>query len=165
MSKNLETKQQFVDEIKGKFEKAQSAVIVDYRGLTVEEVTQLRKNMREAGVEYKVYKNTLMRRAAKGTAFEALTESLTGPNAVAFGYEDAVIPAKILNDFAKEHKALELKAGVIDGEYYGIDTIKEIAEIPSRDVLIAKFLGSIQSPLSKFACVLKAIADKNEEVA
>lgn len=164
MSNNLSLKKQVVEEIKGKFAKAQSAVIVDYRGLTVEEATALRKNMREAGVEYKVYKNTLTRLAVKDTAFESLTEDLKGPNAVAFGYEDPVVPAKILNDFAKEHKALELKSCVVEGQYYGVDTIKEIAEIPSREVLYAKFLGSIQSPISDFAYLLKAIADKNEDV-
>ncbi|QZY54637.1 50S ribosomal protein L10 [Crassaminicella profunda] len=161
MSSNLETKKQVVEEIKEKFSKAQSAVVVDYRGLTVEEATQLRKNMREAGVEYKVYKNTLMRLAVKETEFEPLTADLTGPNAVAFGYEDPVTPAKILNDFAKEHKTLELKSAVVEGQYYGVDTIKEIAEIPSRDVLLAKLLGSIKSPLSNLAYLLQAIADKD----
>ncbi|QXM07301.1 50S ribosomal protein L10 [Crassaminicella indica] len=161
MSSNLEIKKQIVEEIKGKFSKAQSAVVVDYRGLTVEEATELRKKMREAGVEYKVYKNTLMRLAVKDTDFESLTANLTGPNAVAFGYEDPVTPAKILNDFAKDHKALELKAGVVEGQYYDVDTIKEIAEIPSREVLLAKLLGSIKSPLSNLAYLLQAIADKN----
>ncbi|TCO75025.1 50S ribosomal protein L10 [Marinisporobacter balticus] len=162
MSSNLELKKQVVEEIKEKFTKAQSAVVVDYRGLTVEEATALRKNMREAGVDYKVYKNTLTRLAVKGTEFEPLTENLTGPNAVAFGYEDPITPAKILNDFAKEHKALELKSCVVEGQYYGVDTIKQIAEIPSREVLLAKFLGSIKSPISNFAYLLQAIADKNE---
>jgi large subunit ribosomal protein L10 len=162
MSSNLELKKQVVEEIKEKFTKAQSAVVVDYRGLTVEEATALRKNMREPGVDYKVYKNTLTRLAIKGTEFEPLTENLTGPNGVAFGYEDPITPAKILNDFAKEHKALELKSCVVEGQYYGVDTIKQIAEIPSREVLLAKFLGSIQSPVSKLAYLLQAIADKNE---
>ncbi|QEK11157.1 50S ribosomal protein L10 [Crassaminicella thermophila] len=161
MSSNLDVKKQIVEEIKEKFSKAQSAVIVDYRGLTVEEVTELRKQMREAGVEYKIYKNTLMRLAVKDTDFESLTADLTGPNAVAFGYEDPVTPARILNDFAKEHKALELKSGVVEGQYYDIETIKQIAEIPSREVLLAKFLGSIKSPLSNLAYLLQAIADKN----
>ncbi|MCT4621723.1 MAG: 50S ribosomal protein L10 [Marinisporobacter sp.] len=161
MSSNLETKKQVVEEIKEKFSKAQSAVVVSYRGLTVEEATELRKNMREAGVEYKVYKNTLMRLAVKETEFEPLTADLTGPNAVAFGYEDPVTPAKILNDFAKEHKDLELKSAVVEGQYYGVDTIKEIAEIPSREVLLAKLLGSIKSPLSNLAYLLQAIADKD----
>jgi large subunit ribosomal protein L10 len=161
MSSNLETKKQVVEEIKEKFSKAQSAVVVNYRGLTVEEATELRKNMREAGVEYKVYKNTLMRLAVKETAFEPLTSDLTGPNAVAFGYEDPVTPAKILNDFAKEHENLELKSAVVEGQYYGVDTIKEIAEIPSREVLLAKLLGSIKSPLSNLAYLLQAIADKD----
>ncbi|WZL72643.1 50S ribosomal protein L10 [Clostridiaceae bacterium 35-E11] len=162
MSNNLEVKKQVVEEIKEKFNKAQSAVIVDYRGISVEEATELRKKMREAGVEYKVYKNTLTRLAAKETGFEALLGDLTGPNAIAFGYEDPVTPAKILNDFAKDHKALELKAGLVEGQYCDIQKIKEIAEIPSREVLLAKFLGSIKSPISNLAYLLQAIADKNE---
>lgn len=162
MSNNLEVKKQIVEEIKEKFSKAQSAVIVDYRGISVEEATELRKKMREAGVEYKVYKNTLTRLAAKETGFEALLGDLTGPNAIAFGYEDPVIPAKILNDFAKDHKALELKAGLVEGQYCDVEKIKSIAEIPSREVLLAKLLGSIKSPLSNFAYLLQAIADKNE---
>ncbi|WP_129600972.1 50S ribosomal protein L10 [Anaerophilus nitritogenes] len=160
MSNSLEIKKQVVEEIKEKFQKAQSAVVADYRGLTVEEVTELRSKMREAGVEYKVYKNTFMRLAVKGTGFEPLTTDLTGPNAVAFSYEDPVVPAKILNDFAKDHKNLELKAAVVEGQYYGVDTIKEIAEIPSREVLLAKFLGSIKSPLSNLAYLLQGIADQ-----
>lgn len=163
MSANLEAKRQVVEEIKEKFSKAQSAVLVDYKGLTVEQADRLRKSMREAGVDYKVYKNTLVRLAVKDSEFAELTENLTGTNAIAFGYEDPVSPAKILNDFAKETKALKLKAGVVEGQYYGADTIQEIADIPSRDVLLAKLLGSIKSPLSNFAYLLKAIADKNEE--
>lgn len=160
MSNNLEIKKQIVEEIKEKFSKAQSAVIVDYRGLNVEEVTELRKKMREAGVDYKVYKNTLTRLAAKETGYEALLGDLTGPNAIAFGYHDPVTPAKILNDFAKDHKKLELKAGVVEGKYCNLEEIKAIAEIPPREVLLAKLLGSIKSPLSNLAYLLQAIADK-----
>jgi large subunit ribosomal protein L10 len=162
MSNNLEIKKQIVEEIKEKFSKAKSAVVVDYRGLNVEEVTELRKKMREAGVEYKVYKNTMMRLAAKETGFGDLEGDLTGPNGVAFGYEDPVVPAKILNDFAKEHKNLELKAGVVEGQYCDLAKIQAIADIPSREVLLAKFLGSIKSPVSNLAYLLQAIADKNE---
>jgi large subunit ribosomal protein L10 len=165
MSNSIELKKQIVEEIKEKFSKAQSAVVVDYRGLTVEEATELRKKMREAEVEYKVYKNTLTRRAAEETGFEALLGDLTGPNAIAFGYNDPVIPAKILNDFAKDHKKLELKAGVVEGQYCDVDKIKAIAQIPGKEVLLAKFLGSIKSPISNFAYLLQAVIDKNEDGA
>lgn len=158
-------KKQVVEEIKEKFSKAQSAVVVDYRGLTVEEVTELRKQMREAGVDYKVYKNTLTRRAAEETGFEALLADLVGPNGIAFSYDDPVISAKVLNDFAKDHKKLELKAGLVEGLYCDVEGIKEIAEIPSRDVLLAKFLGSIKSPVSNLAYLLQAIVDKKEDGA
>ncbi len=160
MSNAIEIKKQIVEEIKEKFSKAQSAVIVDYRGLTVEEVTELRKKMREAGIDYKVYKNTMTRMAAQETGFESLLGDLTGPNAIAFSYADPVIPAKILNDFAKTHKKLELKSGVVEGKYCGLEEIKAIAEIPSREVLLAKLLGSIKSPVSNLAYLLQAIADK-----
>ncbi len=162
MSKNLDVKKQVVEEIKEKFGKAQSAVIVDYRGLTVEEVTELRRMMREAGVDYKVYKNTLTRRAAEETGFEALLGDLVGPNGIAFGYDDPVIPAKVLNDFAKDHKQLELKAGLVEGQYCDVEAIKEIAQIPGKEVLLAKLLGSIKSPISNFAYLLQGIIDKNE---
>ncbi len=162
---SLELKKQIVAEIQEKFSKAQAAVIVEYLGLTVEQANEMRKKLKEAGVEYKVYKNTLMRLAAKETAFEPLLKDLTGPNAIAFGYEDPVLPAKILNDFSKQFKKLSLKAGVIEGEYCDQDKLKAIAEIPTREELLAKFLGSIQSPLSKFAYVVQAIADQKEQNA
>lgn len=165
MSNSLELKKQIVEEIKEKFNKAQAAVVVDYRGLTVGETTELRKKMREAGVDYKVYKNTMTRIAAQETGFDALLGDLTGPNGIAFGYDDPVVPAKVLNDFAKDHKKLELKAGVVEGQYCDLDKIKAIAEIPSREVLLAKFLGSIKSPLSNFAYMLQAIIDKNDNSA
>ncbi|SHK05925.1 LSU ribosomal protein L10P [Geosporobacter subterraneus DSM 17957] len=164
MSSKLDIKKQIVEEIKEKFSKAQSAVIVDYRGLTVEEVTELRKKMREAGVEYKVYKNTMTRMAAQETGFEALLGDLTGPNAIAFGYNDPVTPAKILSDFAKDHKKLELKAGLVEGQYCDVEKVKAMANIPPREVLLAQFLGSIQSPVSGFARLVKAIADKQEGI-
>lgn len=162
MSKNLELKKQVVAEIKEKFEKAQSVVVVDYRGLKVEEADALRKAFREAGVDYKIYKNNLTKLAIEGTAFEVIGQDLTGPNAIAFGYGDPVVPAKIVKDFAKDHKNLEFKSGVIENKYCDLEAIKEIADIPSRDVLIAKFLGSIKSPVSNFAYLLQAVIDKNE---
>lgn len=161
MSKNLELKKQVVAEIKEKFEKAQSVVVVDYRGLKVEEADALRKAFREAGVDYKIYKNNLTKLAIEGTAFEAIGKDLTGPNAIAFGYGDPVTPAKIVKDFAKDHKNLEFKSGIIENKYCDLEAIKEIADIPSRDVLIAKFLGSIKSPVSNLAYLLQAIVDKN----
>lgn len=165
MSKNLELKKVKVDEIKGKFENAQSAILVDYRGLTVEEATELRTKFREAGVEYKVYKNNLVKLAIKDTAFEPLTADLTGPNAIAFGYEDPVVPAKIVKDFAKDHKNLELKSGVVEGDYCDLEKITAIADIPSREVLIGKFLGSIKSPVSNFVYLLSNIIEEKEKEA
>lgn len=165
MSNAIELKKQVVEEIKEKFSKAQSAVIVDYRGLTVGEATELRRKMREAGVDYKVYKNSLSRRAAEATGFEALLGDMVGPNAIAFGYDDPITPAKILNDFAKDHKKLELKAGMVEGQYCDLEGIKAIAQIPGREVLLAKFLGSIKSPLSNFAYMLQAVIDNKNEGA
>ena len=158
----VELKQPVVDEIKGLLDGAQSAVIVDYRGLTVEQDTKLRKNLREAGVVYKVYKNTLIKRAVEGTEFEGLTAHLEGPTAIAISKEDATAPARILFNFTKEAEALELKAGVVEGTYYDQDGIKVIATIPSREELLSKFLGSIQSPITNFARVIKQIAEQNE---
>lgn len=166
MNKNRQLKEQKVAEIKEKLQKAQAVVLSKYQGLTVEEDTQLRKSLREAGVEYKVYKNTLVTLAAKELGIESISEYLEGPVSIAFGYEDVTAPARILNDFAKDHKALELKAGLIDGELYDVDKIKQLATIPSKEVLIAKFLGSIKSPISSFARVISAIADsKGNETA
>lgn len=162
MSKNRQKKEVQVEEIRERFQKATSAVIVDYRGLNVAEVTELRKKFREQNVEYKVYKNRLVKLAIEGTEFTALEPELTGPNAIAFGFEDAVAPAKIIKDFAKKSPKLELKAGVIDGTFYDVEGIQLVADIPSREVLLAKFMGSIQSPISKFAYLLKAIADQKE---
>lgn len=162
MSANFENKKVVVEEIKSKFEKAQSVVVVDYRGLLVGEVNELRKNFREAGIEYKIYKNNLVKLAIKDSAFEALDGDLTGPSAFAFGYDDPVAPAKIINDFAKAHKNLELKCGVVEGKYLTTAEVTAIAEIPSREVLIAKFLGSIKSPVSNFAYLLSNIAEQKE---
>lgn len=161
----VEMKQPIVDEIKGYVKDAKAIVAVDYRGLTVEEDTKLRKQLREAGVVYKVYKNTLLKRAFEGTEFEALTKHLEGPTAVAFGLEDATAPARIINDVAKTAPKLEFKAGVVEGTYYDHKGIEIIATIPSREVLVSRLLGSLQSPITNFARVLKQIAEKQEEVA
>lgn len=158
----VEIKQPVVDEIKGHVEKAQSAVLVDYRGLTVEEDTRLRKALREAGVVYKVYKNTLLKRAFEGSDYAQLDQHLEGPTAIAFGIDDATAPARIISEFAKTAPALEIKAGVVEGTYYDAAGMQVIANIPSRDVLISRLLGSMQSPITNFARVLKQIAEKGE---
>ena len=161
----VELKQPVVAEISELLDGAKAAVIVDYRGLTVEEDTRLRKELRAAGVTYKVYKNTMINFAIKGTEFEGLASHLEGPTALAVSKEDAAAPAKILFEFGKKAKNLELKAGVVEGTYYDTDGIKVIATIPSRDVLLGRLLGSIQSPITNFARVLKQIAEKDGEVA
>lgn len=162
MNKNRQLKEAKVAEIREKLEKAQSVVLAQYQGLTVEEDTQLRKNLREAGIEYKVYKNTLVILAAKELGLEGINEYLEGPVSMAFGYEDATAPARILNDFAKDHKKLELKAAIVEKEIYNAEETKKLATIPSKEVLIAKLLGSIKSPLSNLAYLLNAIAEKKE---
>ena len=150
----IELKQPVVQEISDHIKDAQSVVLVDYRGLTVDEDTQLRKQLREAGVVYKVYKNTLMNFAFKGTDCESMCEMLEGPSAIAISKDDATAPARILSKFSKTAPALELKAGVVEGTFYDSDGIKVIASIPSREELLSKFLGSIQSPITNFARVL-----------
>ncbi|MDM8311190.1 LSU ribosomal protein L10P [Clostridium cadaveris] len=162
MNKNRQMKQAKVEEIKEKLQKSQSVILASYQGLTVEEDTQLRKSLREAGVEYKVYKNTLVILAAKELGIEGLDKHLQGPISIAIGYDDVTAPARILNDFAKTHKKLELKAGLVQGEIYDADKVKQLANIPSKDILIAKLLGSIKSPLSKFAYLLNAIKESKE---
>lgn len=161
----VEIKKPIVDEIKANVEKASAAVLVDYRGLTVEEDTALRKALREAGVVYKVYKNTYLNFAFEGTVYADLSKHLEGPTAVAFGIEDATAPARILSEFAKKAPALEFKAGVVEGIYYDPTGLEKIATIPSRDTLISKLLGSLQSPITNMARVLKQIAEKNGEAA
>ena len=161
----VEIKQPIVDEIAGYLADAQAMVLVDYRGLTVEEDTQLRKALREAGVDYKVYKNTLIKRAVKGTAFEAVTDHCEGPTAIATSASDATAPARVLYEAAKKMPNLELKGGVVDGTFYDEKMIQVIATIPSREVLLGKLLGSIQSPITNFARVIKQIAESKEEVA
>jgi large subunit ribosomal protein L10 len=161
----IEIKKPIVDEIKENLDGAKAVVIVDYRGLTVAQDTALRKQLREAGVVYKVYKNTYVNFAIQGTEFEPLAKHLEGPTAVAFCKTDAALPAKILADFAKTAEALQLKAGVVEGTYYDEKGIQVIATIPSREVLLGKLLGSIQSPITNLARVLKQIAEKQEEVA
>lgn len=156
----IELKQPIVEEISANIQDAASVVVVDYRGITVAQDTALRKQLREAGVTYKVYKNTMMTRAFKGTAFEGLTSSLEGTNAIAISKTDATAPARIINNFAKDCPALEMKAGVVEGIVYDAQGIATIANIPSREELLSKFLGSIQSPITNFARVINQIAEK-----
>ena len=161
----IEMKKPIVEEIKGYVADAKAAVLVDYRGLTVEQDTALRKKLREAGVVYKVYKNTMLNFAFEGTEFEALAKHLEGPTAVAFGMEDATSAARVLAEVAKTAPNLEFKAGVVEGTYYDQKGIQVIATIPSREVLLSRLLGSMQSPITNFARVIKQIAEKQEEVA
>ena len=156
----IEQKQVIVNEIKEKLEKAASLVIVDARGLTVEQDTAMRKQLREAGVDYKVYKNTMVHFAIQGTVYEGLDEYLNGPSAFAFSYGDATTAASILSKVAKDVKALEFKAGVVEGVTYDAAGMKLVAEIPSREVLLSKLLGSFMSPMSSFARVIDQIAKK-----
>jgi len=152
-----------VEEIAEKLKNSVSTIVVDYRGLNVAEVTELRKQLREAGIEFKVYKNSLTRRAAEAVDLNSLTEVLTGPNAIAFSNDDVVAPAKILNNFAKEHEALEMKAGVIEGKVSSVEEIKALAELPSREGLLSMLLSVLQAPIRNFALVTKAVADQKEE--
>ena len=156
----VELKQPIVQEISENIKDAQSVVVVDYRGLTVAEDTQLRKALREAGVSYKVYKNTLVNRASAATEFESLKESLEGPSAFAISKDDATAPARILAKFAKTAPALEIKAGVVEG-----NGMKAIANVPSREELLSKLLGSLQSPITNLARVLNQIAENGGAVA
>ena len=156
----VELKKPIVEEIAAAVKDAQSVVLVDYRGLTVEQDTQLRKQLREAGITYKVYKNTMMNFAFKGTDFESLTPYLEGPSAVAISTEDATAPARVLCKFAKTADALEVKGGIVEGIAYDAKGINEIAKIPSREELLSKLLGSIQSPIANFARVMNQLAEK-----
>jgi large subunit ribosomal protein L10 len=160
VNSNLDVKKAKVLEIKEKMGKAQGMVFAKYQGLTVEEDTELRKKLREAGIEYKVYKNTMTTLAARELGLEGIVSHLEGPVSVAFGYEDATAPARILNDFAKTHKKLELKAGIVEGNVYDAEGVAKLATIPSREVLIAQLLGSFKAPLSNLAYLLNAIAEK-----
>ena len=156
----VELKQPIVQAIAEEIKDAQSVVLVDYRGLTVAQDTELRKQLREAGVVYKVYKNTMMKRAFEGTEFEGLENCLEGPSAIAVSKDDATAPARILCKFAKDAPALELKGGVVEGTVYDVAGLAELSKIPSREELLSKLLGSIQSPITNFARVIKQIAEQ-----
>ncbi len=162
LSNNRQLKEAKVAEIKEKLEKAQGVVLSQYQGLNVEEDTELRKNLREAGVEYKVYKNTLVTLAARELGIEGIVSHLQGPISIAFGYEEPTVAARVLNEFAKTHKKLELKAAIIQGEVFDGAQVNELASIPPRDVLIAKLLGSFKAPLSNLAYLLNSIKEQKE---
>ena len=156
----VELKKPIVEEISANIKDAQSVVIVDHRGLTVAEDTELRKQLREAGITYKVYKNTMMNFAFKGTDCEGLAPYLEGPSAIAISKDDATAPARILCKFAKTAKALEIKGGVVEGTVYDSKGIEAISNVPSREELLGKLLGSIQSPITNLARVLNQIAEQ-----
>lgn len=161
----IEMKQQVISEIAQQFEESKSAVLVDYRGLNVAEVTALRQELRENNVDYKVYKNTMTKRAVADGDLSSLSDVLQGPTAIAFGKDDVVAPAKILNNFAKDHTALELKGGVIEGEVATIEQIKELSTLPDYDGLVSMLLSVLQAPIRNLAYATKAIADEKEEAA
>ncbi|GIN14553.1 50S ribosomal protein L10 [Shouchella clausii] len=162
MSKVLEQKQQVVAEVAAKLRDSKSTVIVDYRGLNVAQVTELRKQLREAGVEYKVYKNTLVRRATAEAGLTGLDEHLVGPTAIAFGVDDVIAPAKVLNEFAKNNEALTIKTGVIEGNISTAAEVKALAELPSREGLLSMLANVLQAPVRQFALAAKAVAEQKE---
>ncbi|UCZ55197.1 50S ribosomal protein L10 [Bacillus shivajii] len=163
MSAVIEKKKQLVDEITTKLKESQSTIVVDYRGLDVAEVTELRKQLREANVDFKVYKNSMVRRATAEAGLTDIDEQLVGPTAIAFCNDDVIAPAKVLNNFAKEHQDLELKAGIIEGRVASLEEVKALAELPSRDGLLGMLLSVMQAPVRNFALATKAVAEQKEE--
>lgn len=164
-AKILEQKQQVVNELTEKLQTAVAGVLVDHRGLTVEEDTVLRRELRAAGVEYSVVKNTLTRFAANNVGFTELDPILNGPTALALSFSDVIAPAKVLCEFAKKNEKLEIKSGFMDGKVISIDEIKALADTPSKDVLIAKIMGSLNAPVSKLVRTLQALVDNGVEPA
>ena len=152
-----------VDEVFDKFSRAKSAVVVDYLGLTVAQATELRKQLREAGVEMKVVKNTYLRRAADKAGYEGLDETFTGPTAVAFSYDDVVAPARIMANFAKTVDALEIKGGIIEGKVATLEAINELATLPNRDGMLSMLLSVLQAPVRNVAYAVKAVAEAKDD--
>ena len=146
-----------VEELKDKLTRAQAVVLTDYRGLNVQDITELRKQLREAGVEYKVAKNTLTTLAANETDLSELTQYLTGPTAIAFGYDEPVSVAKVLSEFARTHKALEIKGGVLEGRVIGADEVQALADLPSREELLGMVARAMQGPIAGMAIALQGI--------
>ena len=161
----IEEKKPIVAEISEYIKDAQSVIAVDYRGLTVAQDTELRKSLREAGVVYKVYKNTFLTRAFEGTDFAQLDGVLEGPTAVAISKDDATAPARVIAKFAKTAPAIEIKAGIVEGKFYDAAGMAVISQIPSREELLSRLLGSMQSPITNFARCIKQIAEKDGEAA
>jgi large subunit ribosomal protein L10 len=160
-----EQKEAIVDQIAEKLKNSSCTVIADYRGINVAQVTQLRKSLREAGVEFQVFKNSLSRLATAKADLSELTEHLTGPTVIAFSQGDVVAPAKILSDFAKKNEFLKVKAGVVEGKVVDANQIKALAELPSREGLLSMLLSVLQAPVRNFALAVKAVADKQGEGA
>ena len=158
----LEQKKQLVELIAGKMDEAASTVVVEYRGLTVAELTELRRKLREEDVEMVVYKNSMVQRATEKLGYSDLLDSLKGPNAVAFS-KDEIAASRILVDFAKKHDKLIVKSGIVEKKVVNTDEIKALAKLPNKDGMISMFLGCLQSPVRSFACAVKAIADKENE--
>ena len=161
--KILEQKKAIVEDLAEKFGRAASAVLVKYEGITVEQDTALRAALRAAGIEYAVIKNTLIGKACDKAGFEGLKSELEGMNAMAISFDDPIAPAKILKEYAEKIETFELRGGILDGTVIDKNTVKELADIPPREVLIGKLLGSIQGPLYGLACGLQAIIDKSGE--
>ncbi|KZE71991.1 50S ribosomal protein L10 [Paenibacillus sp. CMAA1739] len=164
-AKVIQAKQEAVEVVAAKLRESVTTVVADYRGLNVAQVTELRKQLREAGIEFQVLKNTLLRRATAAAELTELDAVLTGPTAIAFGKDDAVSAAKILNDFAKKNNALELKGAVVEGRVIGVEEIKALAELPSREGLLSMLLSVLQAPMRNFALAVKAVAEKEEQSA
>ncbi|MEC0184525.1 50S ribosomal protein L10 [Paenibacillus peoriae] len=164
-AKVIQAKQEAVEVVAAKLRESVTTVVADYRGLNVAQITELRKQLREAGIEFQVLKNTLLRRATAAAELTELDAVLTGPTAIAFGKDDAVSAAKILNDFAKRNDALELKGGVVEGRVIGVEEIKALAELPSREGLLSMLLSVLQAPMRNFALAVKAVAEKEEQSA
>jgi large subunit ribosomal protein L10 len=159
----FQQKQVLVSEIATKLRDSKATVVVDYRGLNVAQVTELRKQLREANVDFKVYKNSMTRRATAEVELTQLDEVLVGPTAIAFSNDDVIAPAKILNDFAKKNDKLEIKAGIIEGQFATLEEVKALAELPSREGLLSMLLSVLQAPMRNFALVTKAVAEQKEE--
>lgn len=161
----LAQKQAVIDEVTDKLNNASSVVVAEYRGLTVAEATELRRALRAEGVELKIYKNKLVKRATEATGNESLDEYLTGPNALAFGHEDAVAPARVLAKFAKTHKNLVIKAGIVEGKLVGTDEIQELSKLPDRKGMYSMLLACLKDPMAKVARVINAVAEARDGAA
>lgn len=162
-AKVIQAKQEAVDTVTAKLRESATTVVADYRGLNVAQVTELRKQLREAGIEFQVLKNSLLRRATAAAELTELDEVLSGPTAIAFSGEDAVAPAKILNDFAKKNDALKLKGAVVEGRVVSAEEVKALAELPSREGLLSMLLSVLQAPVRNFALAVKAVGEQKEE--